>query len=166
MEEQNQDTVVEEKQVIVDNDSITEEDANGSIQISRDVMSAIVRKFTLKVPGVIRFQTQSLTDSMLDILGKRSSDRSIQIDIDENGADITVGLILEFGVEIPKVCHDLQDILRERLQTLTGMHVRKINVNVLDLEEPEEVPEEKPEEEPAPAEEPAEEAPAEDAPQA
>ena len=160
MEEQNVDTLPEEKQIIIDNDSITEEDANGTIQISRDVMSAIVRKFTLEVPGIIRFQTQSLTDSMLDILGKRSSDRSIQIDISESGADITVGLILEFGVEIPKICHNLQNILRERLETLTGMHVNKINVNILDLEEPEAKKEEQQ------PQEPVAEAPVEDAPQA
>lgn len=144
--------------------SVMEEDEGGVIQISDNVLRLIVRKFTLGVDGVVRFQNQSLMDGMFDILGKRSGDHGIVITLKEDGsADITVSVVMRFGVSIPEVAHTVQSVLREKIEQLAGYSVSHVNVNVIDLEEVSE-PEEK-KQEPAPAEPaPAESAPAESAP--
>ena len=140
MEEEKQEVRVEENEILVKEGT----DA-GDIQISQSVLNAIVRKFTLEVDGVIRFQSQSLMDGMLDILGKRSSDRSVIIEQGEDGsAIITLTLIMRFGVVIPAVAQQLQNTIKSKVEELTGYKVSRVNVNVCDLEIP--VEENKPEE--------------------
>ena len=143
--------------------SVMEEDEGGVIQISDNVLRLIVRKFTLGVDGVVRFQNQSLMDGMFDILGKRSGDHGIVITLKEDGsADITVSVVMRFGVSIPELAHTVQSVLREKIEQLAGYSVSHVNVNVIDLEEVSEPEPEEKKPEPAPAEPaPAESAPAE-----
>lgn len=114
----------------------------GDIRISQSVLSAIVKKYTLDIDGVLRFQSQSLMDGMLDILSKRSSDRSIVIEQNDNGAVITVTVIIRFGVSIPVVAKEIQSTIKTQIEELTGYTVSKVNVNVCDLEMPVEKPQE------------------------
>ena len=115
----------------------------GIVQISNGVISAVVKKYTLEVPGVVRFQQQGMLDGLFDVLSKRPIDRSIELDLQESGAIITLTLILRFGVCIPEVCQNIQDTIKEKVETLTGYPVAKVNVNVVDLDDYEEVKEKK-----------------------
>ena len=117
------------------------------------MLHLIVRNFTLGVDGVVRFQNQSLMDGMFDILGKRSGDHGIVITLKEDGsADITVSVVMRFGVSIPEVAHTVQSVLREKIEQLAGYSVSHVNVNVIDLEEVSEPEPEEKKPEPAPAE--------------
>ncbi len=133
----------------------------GIVQISNGVISAVVKKYTLEVPGVVRFQQQGMLDGLFDVLSKRPIDRSIELDLQESGAIITLTLILRFGVCIPEVCQNIQDTIKEKVETLTGYPVAKVNVNVVDLDDYEEVKEKKAakakEQEPPKEEKPSEE---------
>jgi len=132
MEEEKQEIKEEKGEVLVKEGTET-----GDIQISQSVLNTIVRKFTLEVDGVIRFQSQSLMDGMLDILGKRSSDRSVVIEQGEDGnAIITLTLVMRFGVIIPAVAQKLQETIKSKVEELTGYKVSRVNVNVCDLEMP------------------------------
>ena len=129
----------------------------GIVQISNGVISAVVKKYTLEVGGVVRFQQQGMLDGLFDVLSKRPIDRSIELDLQESGAIITLTLILQFGVCIPEVCRRIQDTIKEKVETLTGYPVAKVNVNVVDLDDWDDVKEKKAakakEQEPAPKEE-------------
>jgi uncharacterized alkaline shock family protein YloU len=84
-----------------------------------------------------------MLDGLFDVLSKRPIDRSIELDLQESGAIITLTLILRFGVCIPEVCQNIQDTIKEKVETLTGYPVAKVNVNVVDLDDYEEVKEKK-----------------------
>lgn len=115
----------------------------GIVQISNGVISAVVKKYTLEVEGVVRFQQQGMLDGLFDVLSKRPIDRSIELDLQESGAIITLTLILRFGVCIPEVCRCIQDTIKEKVETLTGYPVAKVNVNVVDLDDWDEAKEKK-----------------------
>lgn len=141
-EQQNKDVLNEEKNLEQAAESAeaivmttAEDDGDGYLKISNSVLASIVRKFTLEVDGVVRFQNQSLMDGMWDILGKRTGDRSIVIDIDGNDASVTLALIVRFGARIPKVAANIKSLLCEKIEELTGYKVAKVNINVVDVEE-------------------------------
>lgn len=147
-----------------ENEMLVKESAeSGDIQISQSVLNTIVKKYTLDIDGVIRFQSQSLMDGMLDILGKRSSDRSVIIEQNEDkAAIITLTLVMRFGVVIPDVAQKLQNTIKSKVEELTGYKVARVNVNVCDLELPPPPPEKVEEE--AEAKEPSDEENSSDAP--
>jgi len=132
---------------------VEEEDEGGTIRISENVIAAVVRKYTLEVQGVVRFATGSIVGGLAEMIGRKSAEGSVVVDLEGDSVDITVTLILEFGVKIPEVAALVQDVIRSRVEELTGKHVNRVNVIVQDLEEvvrEKEVPPEQ--EQPAPAE--------------
>ena len=158
MEETKQEVRMEENEMLV-----KESAESGDIQISQSVLNTNVKKYTLDIDGVIRFQSQSLMDGMLDILGKRSSDRSVIIEQNEDkAAIITLTLVMRFGVVIPDVAQKLQNTIKSKVEELTGYKVARVNVNVCDLELPPPPPEKVEEE--AEAKEPSDEENSSDAP--
>jgi len=114
---------------------VEEESGTGSIKISENVISAVVRKYTLEVPGVVRFSSNSPFSGLAEIIGRRNQEANILVDIEGDTVTINVNLVLEFGTRVPEVAGMVQDVIRSRVEELTGKHVTAVNVIVQDLEE-------------------------------
>ena len=123
---------------------ISSDDENGYIQISNNVIASIVRKYTLGVDGVVRFASQSIMDGLADILSRRSYERSIAIDLKEDGAEITLTLIMRFGAILPDVSQEIQKIVKEKVREFTGYDVTRVNINIAELEDYDDSPENAP----------------------
>lgn len=107
----------------------------GSVRISENVIAAVVRKYTLEVDGVVRFASASLVGGLAEMIGRRSQDSSVAVRLDGDAVNIGVTLVLRFGVQIPEVAGLVQDVIRSRVEELTGKHVSAVNVIVQDLED-------------------------------
>ena len=127
--------------------AVDEGNDNGSIQISNTVIATIVKKFTLEVEGVTRFAPQGIVGDIAGLLNKRNYDRNIEIELGEGEATITLTLVMLFGVNIVEVAQNIQNLLIEKIQSMTGITVKKVNVIVKELEEPKPVEEETADEE-------------------
>jgi uncharacterized alkaline shock family protein YloU len=117
----------------VDNnfESTTEE---GAVRIAENVFASIIRKYTLELPEVIKFASGSLVGSIVEMMGKKNSSKSIVIDIDnDDQVNVTVNVILKFGAHIPTVATKIQDVISARIEEITGKEVHFVNVNVVDL---------------------------------
>ena len=110
----------------------------GTVKISNNVVAAIVRKYVLAVDGVVRTAPQGLVEGLANILGRKGYESSIGLELNEDGAVITLALVLRFGCNVPTVAKEIQDVLNDKIPALTGYPVKKVNVNVIDLEEEEE----------------------------
>ena len=106
----------------------------GSIQISEDVIAAVVRRYTLSVPGIARLAGQTLVGGLAQMIGKRMHDRSIIVDFESNHVNITVTIVIKFGEHVPSVAATVQNICRKYVEELTGQRVGKVNVIVQGLE--------------------------------
>ena len=111
---------------------------SGCVKISNNVIAAIVRKYVLSVDGVVRTAPQGLVEGLANILGRKGYESSIGLELNEDGAVITLALVLRFGCNVPAVAKEIQDVLNDKIPSLTGYPVKKVNVNVIDLEEEEE----------------------------
>ena len=118
------------------------QDDKGTVQVTNNVIAAIIKKYALTVDGVLRTAPQSLRDGFSNMLSRRSYESSITIELTDEGAVITMSLILRFGVSVPEVTKNIQDILFDKIPALSGYKVSKVNVNVIDLEEEEPAEEE------------------------
>ena len=112
-----------------------EEGGLDAIGISENVVAAVVRKYTLEVDGVVRFASSTIGGGLAVMIGRKSSESSVVVAIDGDAVSISVTLVLEFGIKVPGVAALVQDVIRSRVEDLTGMHVVSVNVNVQDLEE-------------------------------
>ncbi|HNR00516.1 MAG TPA: Asp23/Gls24 family envelope stress response protein [Trueperaceae bacterium] len=98
--------------------------------IAGDVLLNIAQLALDRVEGVRPTQPPS---SVSDLLGGR---RARGIAIERDGEDVWVDLTLavECGVEIPKVAKAAQRAVREGMTSMTGLHVRSVNVVIESVE--------------------------------
>lgn len=125
-----------EKEVIVppgQNYPIPESHADvglGSVRIHNNVISVIAHEAAGRVPGVVEL-SGTLVDGIADMIGKKSRDRGIRVAVEsEDTIVIELTVVLEFGVNIPEVCWQLQNEVRTAIEDMTGKNVQAVNVSV------------------------------------
>jgi len=124
----------QEAAIVTDTTVISDSDA-GSATISKSVIAMIVRKYTLEVEGVSRFAPQRLVEGLADMLSKRNYERSIQIEFVESEVVISLTVIANFGYPLLGIVKNIQAIVKEKVEEMVEIKVKKINVFIKDLEE-------------------------------
>jgi len=108
----------------------------GEVHISDEVMAICAINATLRTDGVAEL-TGGITDSISKtILGKESLSKGIKINQSEDGVDIDVYVIVNYGVKIPVVAWDIQTNVKNELETMTDRPVLAVNIHVQGVKSP------------------------------
>ena len=111
----------------------------GVVKVHESVIASIIRKAACSVDGVIRLAGNTLVDNIAEFVGsKKVMDRAISVEMGENAVSIEIRVILAYGCNVPKVAGNIQDTVIDEISRITGMQVPRIDVVVMDLEDPEE----------------------------
>jgi len=101
----------------------------GVIHISEDVIVELTRKTVATIPGIILGGTSIV--SKLGI-GKKVGD-GIRISVEDGkvpAISVDTYISVQYGLRIPDVAWDVQEKVKEKLESFTGYSVKFINVNV------------------------------------
>lgn len=107
----------------------------GIVQISDNVLAAIVKKYAFTIDGVVRPAPQSLVDGITSMFSRKGYDSNMNFEMTDDGVIITLALIMRFGVNVPEISKEIQDILFAKIPALSGYPVSKVNINIVGLEE-------------------------------
>lgn len=109
--------------------NLTEEKV-GNIKISVDVVSTIAGIATHEINGVAGM-SNSLASGIAEIFGsKRNLSRGVKVDIKEENTVIDLYIIVDYGVRIPELAWEVQENVKNSVETMTGLNVEKINIHV------------------------------------
>jgi uncharacterized alkaline shock family protein YloU len=113
------------------------ENANelGSVLIHNSVIATIARVAALKIEGVVEL-AGGLVDGLAGMIGKKSGDRGIRVEVDDTSVTIEVHAVLAYGVRIPHVAWQLQTEIRKSVEQMTGKPVKAVNVVVQGIRVP------------------------------
>jgi uncharacterized alkaline shock family protein YloU len=128
----------------IDGGAFNSSNGEGSVKLAENVFASIIKNYTMEIPEVVKFASSSIVDSLVEMIGKKNSNRPIAVDIDEQDqVEVTVNVILTFGCHVPTVAAKIQKTIDKKIEELTGKEVVRVNVNVVDLlhEDSEEVEE-------------------------
>lgn len=107
----------------------------GSLKISQDVLATIAKVAALEIDGVDSLAEP--TGSVRRIFSRGYAKTAIRIELSDDFAQIDIGINLKFGAKITEVCTAVQNNVKDNIQTMTGMAVSKVNVNVAGITFPE-----------------------------
>jgi len=124
--------------------AMTEETSSGVIKVSHDVVGNIVRIAVLEVPGVVSVGgSGGIREELVGLFNKRDSAPGISVAENERGCyEITIKVILRFGVELAKVGEEIQIAVRDQVSKMTNKKVARVDVLIDGVRMPEK--EEKP----------------------
>ena len=108
-------------------DTVIHLENQGSVHISEDVVAAIAALAASETEGVSML---SVSGGGIDLLGKKNLSKGIKIALTDKTVHVDVYVTVTYGKAIPKAAKQVQDRVRESIESMTGLTVGGINVHV------------------------------------
>jgi uncharacterized alkaline shock family protein YloU len=101
----------------------------GSIKISDDVVKIIAGIAAMEVQGVSGM-SGGIAGGIAEKLGRKNLSRGVKAEVGEKEATIDIFVIIEYGVPIKDVAYQIQKKVKNAVESMTGLRVLEVNVNV------------------------------------
>ena len=108
---------------------IEEKEANGQIQISDEVISIIAGTAAAETEGV-SLPSSAPVSSVKGFFGKKNQSKGVKVTVEENTALIEIVVVVKFGINIKNACEEVQQKVKNAVETMTGLTVSGVNINV------------------------------------
>ena len=105
------------------------ENIMGKVNISEEVVSIISSQEARAVKGVAGMMS-SLTGGFAEFLGKKNLSKGVKVEFQENNIIIDLFIIIEYGAIIQDIASIVQDRVKAEVESMTGLNVVAVNVNV------------------------------------
>ena len=110
-------------------DLVEENQDIGSIRISDEVIASIAGIATMDVQGVVGMSS-GLIGGMAEMMGKKNPAKGVKVQVGAREVAVDLYIIVEYGLRIPDVALQVQEKVKDAVETATGMTVIEINVHV------------------------------------
>lgn len=113
----------------VENEGIKVEIAN-NLTISEDVIAIIAGIAAAEVEGVSGM-TLGFVDGINQLIGSNKKfSKGVKIELEGNKVIIDLYVIVKYGVRIPDVAFSIQNSVKTQVETMTGLNIQAVNINV------------------------------------
>lgn len=102
----------------------------GTIYISDDVMLKVAGYAALECYGIVAMSSKRAKDGLVEWLGRENLTKGIQLRNVGDKLDIDLFIIVEYGISISEVCKTIVETVRYKLESMTGIKVRNVNISV------------------------------------
>jgi len=108
---------------------VVKENNSGSIKISDEVIAIIASLAATETEGVVSI-TGGITNDIVSKIGVNKLSKGVGIAIKDDNVRIAISLNLKYGFEIPNVTAQVQEKVKYAVETMTGLNVTEVNINV------------------------------------
>ena len=101
----------------------------GVVRISNDAISTIASVAAMEVKGVSRMGGGT-PKAFIDGLLNRFSSRGVKIQAREGDVKLTVAIVVEYGIDIPRVADEVQENVKRAVEKMAGLVPSEVDVVV------------------------------------
>lgn len=121
--------IKEEITEMADTNSVDVEIAS-NLTISEEVIGIIAGLAAAEVEGVSGM-TLGFVDGINQMLGSNKKySKGVKIELEGSEVTIDLFVIVRYGVKIPDVAFSIQNSVKSSVETMTGLKVKAVNINV------------------------------------
>ena len=102
----------------------------GTIYITEDVMLKVVGYAALECYGIVAMSSKRAKDGLVEWLGRENLSKGVQLKLVDDMRDVDLFIIVEYGISIAEVCKTIVEAVRYKLESMTGVKVRRVNISV------------------------------------
>ena len=119
-----------EENNIVEENIVEEIEVDGNVRISEEVVATIAGIAAEEVKGVYGMYT-SFTDGLAERLGaKKNFSKGVKVEMLDNNVIVDVYIVVDYGAKIPDISWEVQENIKNNIETMTGLDVEKVNIHV------------------------------------
>lgn len=104
-------------------------ETNTTVKIGDDVVSVIAGLAASEVEGVAGM-SGGIAGGIAELVGRKNMSKGVKVELKEADAVINLNIIINYGAKIPEIAANIQDNVKNAVETMTGLHVAEINVYV------------------------------------
>ena len=108
----------------------------GSVQIGDNVIAKIAYEACREIEGVHALGGAT-SRALSSLRGGEHRTTGVAVDLRGDVVDVDLTMVVSYGRSIPQVTQACRDTVRERIERITGLKVKAINVVVSDIFFPE-----------------------------
>lgn len=101
---------------------------NGQITYATEVIATIVSVATTEVDGISGIAGSG---AISGILAKGKTPRGVKVDMNGESVGVDVSVTVDYGMPIQKVGRNAQENVRKSIESMTGLHVEKVDLHVV-----------------------------------
>jgi len=103
---------------------------SGKITVSKEVVATIAALETMKNKGIVGIAS-GYKGKSANILPKSDFAKGVEVWMNSGETTVTISIITRYEVGIFEVATEVQKKVKDSLQSMTGLKVLKVNINVL-----------------------------------
>ncbi len=100
----------------------------GTVRINNDAIMTIASISALEVRGVHRMGG-GIRRTLYDIF-KKAGTKGVTIRMRDSEVKLTVSIIVEYGVDIPRIADEVQENVKRAVEKMTGLALSEVDVVV------------------------------------
>ena len=108
---------------------VTRCEEQGNVYISEEVLAGISAAAALEIEGVSGL-TANLGSDIAELLGKKSLAKGVSVKTEDDKVVVTLSILMAYGHTIPEVGKAVQEAVKNAVESMTGLEVSAVNVNV------------------------------------
>ncbi|WP_352404851.1 MULTISPECIES: Asp23/Gls24 family envelope stress response protein [Sporanaerobacter] len=109
----------------------------GSVKIANEVVAIIAGLAATEVDGVAGM-SGGVTSGITEALGMKSLSKGVKVEVGEKECAIDLFVVINYGSRISEVAQSIQENVKNAVETMTGLDVVEVNVNVQGVNIPKE----------------------------
>lgn len=107
------------------------------VKISNDVIATIAALAAVEVEGVYAVAGTETEDVIKRLGLKSNKNLEISFDTEHNLVSIKMSLTMRYGYSIPETCEKVQDKIKSAVESMVGITVSDVSINISDVSSPE-----------------------------
>ncbi len=108
----------------------SDDEAVGNVKISDDVVATIAGVAVMGCPGVFGM-AGTFAGGIAEKLGaKKNPSKGVKVEMTETNASIDLYIIVKYGVRIPELAWEIQEEVKNSIESMTGLMVDKVNIHI------------------------------------
>ena len=107
----------------------------GRIEVFPSAVAAIAGHAAMRCYGISGMAGRGLRDGFAELLRREHVDKGVDVEQTEDGLHIDVFVIVQYGIRITEVAHNLQETVKFEVERSVNVAVTRVNVNVQGVRE-------------------------------
>ncbi len=105
---------------------------HGTVNIADDVIGVISSIAASEIQG-IKALSGTFQDDVLEMIGKKNFNKGIHIEMNNNVVLVELSVIIDYGTKIQETAKQVQENVKLAIESMTGLEVVAVNVNVVGI---------------------------------
>lgn len=110
--------------------SLREAGAFGEVQIADEVIAIISGLAAVEVEGVAKM-SGNVSNELISMLGMNNLSKGVKVEVTPGSVAIDLALEMKYGYSIPKVSEQVQERVKNAIESMTGLTVERVDVRIV-----------------------------------